>query len=77
MTEEGFTDPVTGQVCTVVDDPTGPLIPLGVAHPGCPEIAETYPHLDAFYCPRCGHNGRVTGAWLISLLPDPGKQQPP
>ena len=61
MTAHGFTDPVTGAACALF------LNPLGVQHPRCGQLADVYLDLDAFYCPACGHNGRVDGAWVHAL----------
>lgn len=58
-----FEDPITGQTVTLcVDDPPG------VEHPGCPERADVSPPLDAFFCPACHWNGRISGAWYAEMI---------
>lgn len=61
MSDRDFIDPITGATCTVVDTPDG-WLPHGIQHPGCDGLADPCPDLDAFFCPECGHNGRVSGA---------------
>jgi hypothetical protein len=61
-----FTDPVSGQQCTLRIDGTQ-YGDAGVEHPGCERLADVSPDLDAFYCPGCGWNGRISGAWFMEL----------
>lgn len=58
-----FTDPVSGRdvVLHLVDG-------LGVAHGDCPVLADVLPEIDAFYCPACRWNGRISGAWFTGLV---------
>jgi hypothetical protein len=58
-----FTDPVTGERCTLLVRSGRPW----VVHAGCPALADVVPVLDAFYCPSCGWSGRVSGAWAAEL----------
>lgn len=65
-----FVDPISGQTVTL--HITGSQYgDAGVGHPGCDHLAEVYPDLDAFYCPSCGWNGRITGAWFMDLWQAP------
>lgn len=57
-----FTDPVSGQQCALH------LVPVGVEHPGCDKRASVTPDLDSFYCTACGWNGRISGAWVMTLV---------
>ena len=59
-----FTDLVSGRACALVI--TGGH--AGVAHPGCSVLADLALVLDAFYCPACKWNGRVSGAWCADLI---------
>jgi len=69
-----FTDLVRMQVCELVIPSGGRVYPrpgeakIGVAHPGCPVIADLEVGLDAFWCPQCQWNGRVSGAWCADLI---------
>lgn len=69
-----FTDPVSGQSCSLVIPPAGRIFPspgepkTGVRHPGCPEVAGLSLDLDAFWCPSCGWNGRISGAWAAEMV---------
>ena len=71
-----FTDLVHGAECALVIPPGGSVYPrpgeprAGVAHPGCPELADLAIELDAFYCRLCRWNGRVSGAWCLDLIDD-------
>ncbi len=76
MTEvrAAFTDLVRMQACELVIPPGGHEYPrpgqakIGIAHPGCPELADLAVELDAFFCAACGWNGRVSGAWCMDLI---------
>jgi hypothetical protein len=69
-----FTDPVSNAECELVIPPGGQVYPqpggakTGVAHPGCPAIADLAIELDAFWCPACRRSGRVSGAWCTDLI---------
>lgn len=69
-----FTDPVSGAPCELVIPPGGRVYPrpgwpkTGVAHPGCPAVADLCVELDAFWCPACRRNGRVSGAWCADVI---------
>ena len=62
------------QACELVIPPGGHVYPrpgqakIGVAHPGCPVIADLAVELDAFWCPACRRGGRVSGAWCADLI---------
>ena len=69
-----FTDPVSGRECALVIPPRGRVCPgpgeakIGIAHPGCDQLADLAIELDAFFCPSCQRNGRVSGAWCADVL---------
>jgi len=71
-----FTDSATRQQCELVIPPGGYIFvakgsdkpKIGIAHPGCPELADLTLELDAFHCPACGFNGRVSGAWAAGRI---------
>lgn len=69
-----FTDPVRALECELVVPPGGRVYPrpggakTGVAHPGCPAVADLAIDLDAFWCPACRWNGRVSGAWCADVI---------
>lgn len=65
-----FTDPISGRWVTLVitGDHYGDA---GVRHPDCPRLADISPELDAFYCPACGWNGRISGVWFYDLWERP------
>lgn len=65
-----FVDLVSGQILTLRITGTR-YGDAGVEHPGCDQLADVAPDLDAFYCPRCGWNGRITGAWFMDLWQAP------
>jgi hypothetical protein len=58
-----FTDLVSGETCWLVIRNARPW----VVHVGCDGLADVVPVLDAFYCPSCGWNGRVSGAWVMDM----------
>lgn len=61
-----FTDFAGGGECELAVTGGGGIpVYLGVAHPGCGALADVSVHLDAFYCPACGRNGRVSGPWCL------------
>ncbi|SRR6266566_3003174 len=74
MAALAFTDLVSNQRCELVIPPGGRVYPgpgepkIGVAHPGCPAVADLAVELDAFWCPACGWNGRVSGAWCVDMI---------
>lgn len=69
-----FRDPIKQRVCQLVVPrdgsyfPTGDEPKIGIAHPDCDHIADVSPNLDAFYCPACRWNGRVSGAWVVGVV---------
>jgi hypothetical protein len=69
-----FTDPVSGEECALVIPPGGSVYPAagqpktGVAHPRCAVLADLAMDLDAFWCPACRWNGRVSGAWCADVI---------
>lgn len=69
-----FTEPVTGEHCQLVIPPDGRISPfrdqpkIGISHPQCPVLADLVLALDAFYCPGCQMNGRVSGQWCVDQI---------
>ncbi len=69
-----FYEDVQGGECELVVPPGGKVYPqageakIGVAHPGCTTVADLALELDAFFCPRCHRNGRVSGAWCRDVI---------
>jgi hypothetical protein len=69
-----FTDEATGGTCELVIPSGGSAHPndrqgqIGIAHPGCPQLADLAIELDAFYCRRCQRNGRISGAWCADII---------
>lgn len=69
-----FYDDVQGGECELVVPPGGRVYPkageakIGVAHPGCAAVADLAIDLDAFFCPACHRNGRVSGAWCRDVI---------
>ena len=69
-----FTDGARAAECTLVIPPAGRVYPaadepkIGVEHPGCPAVADLALELDAFWCPLCRWNGRISGAWAADLI---------
>lgn len=70
-----FTDPITGAGCVLVIPAGGRIFrdsmgspQIGIEHPGCPDLADLSVELDAFYCPACRWNGRVSGAWAVDQI---------
>lgn len=64
---------VSGAVASLVipDGATGPYATgAGVAHEGCDVLADVTPTLDSVYCPGCGLNDRVSGAWVMAQFSD-------
>jgi hypothetical protein len=70
----GFSDPIKNQWCELVVPDGGRVFPIagepkiGVDHPGCDERADLSVELDAFYCPKCRWNGRISGAWAVDVI---------
>lgn len=69
-----FDDPISG--CSVVlhvDGTKSAFDGLTVEHAGsgpdglCPTRADVSADLDAFFCPTCRWNGRISGAWAFDL----------
>lgn len=60
---EPFTDPTSGEECWLVIRSGKPY----VVHVGCDALAAVVFVLDAFYCPWCRWNGRVSGAWALEV----------
>lgn len=73
-TKTTFTDPISGETCILVVPPYGRVFPshgeakIGVGHPRCSELADLAIELDAFYCPACRWNGRISGAWALDVI---------
>lgn len=71
---EAFYELVRGGECTLVVPPGGRIYPqageakIGVAHPDCDAVADLAIELDAFFCPQCKRNGRVSGAWCRDVI---------
>ena len=69
-----FTDPIRDTECVLVIPPGGQVYPappdekIGVEHGECGAVADLTLELDAFYCPLCGWNGRVSGAWAADMI---------
>jgi hypothetical protein len=78
-----FTDLASNQECTLIIPLQGKVFPgpddakIGIAHPGCPMLADLAIELDAFWCPRCKWNGRVSGAWCADLIRSSGQAGAP
>lgn len=60
-----FIDEVHGGECTLVVPADGRP---GVAHPRCEALADVAIGLDAFFCPLCHRNGRISGAWAMDVI---------
>jgi len=65
LRREPFADPVSGAPCVLV---AAAGAAPGVEHPGCPYLACVVIELDAFWCNKCGRNGRVSGAWCLDVM---------
>lgn len=68
-----FRDPISGRECMLrvgidVDRLRPGMVGLGVRHGTCDQLADVSPDLDCFFCPGCGWNGRVSGAWAMDML---------
>jgi hypothetical protein len=69
-----FTDLVRLRECELVVPLGGQLTPafgeakIGVDHPGCIIRADLALELDAFFCPLCQWNGRISGAWAADVI---------
>ncbi len=71
MIRHGFVDPVRDSPCALVIPDDGRLFrepKIGIAHPNCDTLADLSIELDAFYCPACAWNGRVSGAWCAEMI---------
>ena len=74
MGDYPFTDPASGRECSLTVPPDGRVFPgpgepkIGVIHPGCDQTADLAIELDAFWCPACRWNGRVSGAWAADVM---------
>lgn len=65
-----FSDPLhPGRNVALLIDRTKPFYKggAGVEHPDCDQLADVAVHLDAFYCPTCRWNGRITGGWVVDM----------
>lgn len=67
MSAHNFTDAIDGASCVLIIDTECGWWEggVGITHPGCDRPADVMPDLDAFYCPACRRNGRVSGAWVM------------
>ena len=71
---EAFYELVRGGECTLVVPLDGRVYPqagepkIGVEHPDCDAVADLAIELDAFFCPQCKRNGRVSGAWCRDVI---------
>lgn len=70
-----FTDLVRQASCVLVIPPGGSVYPaapgdpkIGVEHGECLRVADLALDLDAFYCPECGWNGRISGEWAADMI---------
>jgi hypothetical protein len=69
-----FTDDIGGGWCELVIPPGGKVYPqageakIGIGHPRCDVVADLAIELDAFFCPECKRNGRVSGAWCAEVI---------
>lgn len=63
-----FIDDVQGGECTLVVYPQAGAPRAGVAHPRCEALADLAIDLDAFFCPLCHRNGRISGAWAAGVI---------
>jgi hypothetical protein len=64
-----FVDPTSGETCYLVFRPG--TVP-GVSHLDCDQLGDVSVAYDAWYCPPCGKQGRVSGAWCINELAKAG-----
>lgn len=87
-----FDDPISGQSCLLVIPAGGEVFPqdgepkIGVLHPRCATTADLAVELDAFWCPACHWNGRISGQWAVDMIeqalapapasPAPGEETP-
>lgn len=69
-----FTDDASGRTCELVIPPDGKVFArpgepkTGVLHPHCDAVADLCMDLDAFWCPVCKWNGRISGAWAVDMI---------
>ena len=69
-----FVDEVRGGECVLVVPAGGKVFPrsgepkIGVVHPHCVTVADLALHLDAFFCPACHRNGRISGFWAADVI---------
>lgn len=69
-----FLDPIQNRQCVLVVPPDGRVFAsrgepkIGIEHPDCDQVADLSIDLDAFYCPVCRWNGRVSGAWCVHVI---------
>ena len=74
-----FTDPISERECALIIPPDGRVFPsegepkIGIEHPECDHLADLAIELDAFYCPACRWNGRVSGTWCVALIDAAGR----
>lgn len=67
----GFSDPIKNQWCELHVPDGGSVYgepKIGVRHPGCEQLADLSVEIDAFYCPKCRWNGRISGAWALGVI---------
>jgi hypothetical protein len=62
-----FFEPLHAENVLLVIGPTHAT--TGVAHPGCVALAPVAISYDSAYCGACRWQGRISGAWFMSLLP--------
>lgn len=78
-----FTDAARGAECILVIPSAGRVWPaegepkIGVEHPGCDALADLVLDLDAFWCPLCRRNGRISGAWAADMIAAARQDPPP
>lgn len=61
-----FTEPVHDVNCILVIPVTASRM-VTVLHPHCSNGADISPDLDAFFCPDCGYNGRISGKFVYDM----------
>lgn len=70
----GFIDLVSGLACVLIIPTNGHAYPrngepkIGISHPECDQLADISVELDAFWCPKCRMNGRVSGHWVHDMV---------
>lgn len=75
-----FVDPVKGverELVVLIGPPA--FDALKVEH-GCSDLADVSADLDAWFCPVCHAQGRISGAWALDVYGEvtkPGPKPPP